>query len=261
AEGVGRAPEQDGARDRPPEQRDQRRGRDDHAREQQHGALVGGHGEVDVLTCLGLPVAAAQHVDGQQRGQQQEQQAQEDRHGVRAERVGGVARARRERHVGEHEQPGGEQQGGHSQLGAFAKPGAHATSPRLRRTPATRSFSDRRNAPNSSPGRNASCQPLRSSAAAHSGDPRSAVNAATSSARPSSSSPGGATMPRQLVNSTSTPTSWSVGASTPGTRCAAVTASTRSSPASIWSAYSDRPETPNATLPPSTAASSSPPPS
>jgi hypothetical protein len=69
AEGVGRAPEEHGPGDRPPEHRDQRRRRDDHAGEHDHRALVGGHGDVDVLAGFGLAVAAAQHVDGEQHGQ------------------------------------------------------------------------------------------------------------------------------------------------------------------------------------------------
>jgi hypothetical protein len=73
--------------------------------------------------------------------------------------------------------------------------------------------------------------------------------------------PGGATIPRQLVKSTSTPDSMSVGASRPASRSALVIASTRRSPDSIWSRYSPTPDTPNAILPPSTDASSSPPPS
>ena len=72
--------------------------------------------------------------------------------------------------------------------------------------------------------------------------------------------PGAAATIRQFSSATSTPASVSVGASTPGTRSAVETASSRSCPASIWLANSPSPETPAVTWPPSTAASASPPP-
>ena len=82
---------------------------------------------------------------------------------------------------------------------------------------------------------------------------------------------GGATMPRQLASSTSTPCSCSVGAigaarrrRPPGVASPPAVepemASARSSPEAIWSCHSPRPETPAETWPPRIAASASPPP-
>ena len=74
--------------------------------------------------------------------------------------------------------------------------------------------------------------------------------------------PGGATTPRQLANSRSMPFSLRVGTSlSASTRSGLVTARTRTSPASTWSRNSPKPEAPKAILLPSSAGSSSPPPS
>ena len=102
---------------------------------------------------------------------------------------------------------------------------------------------------------------MRASAACHSGERCSASTRDVSARRSSALIPGGATSPRQLANSRSTPPSRSVGASIPGTRRADVTASTRSCPAWICSRNSPELETANAARPPSSAARRSPPPS
>ena len=165
----------------------------------EHRAPVGGRAQVDVLAALGLAVPAAQHVDGEQHGQHQQQHAEHDRHRVRTERVRVAAgigaeqrrpapAARRQRAA--RRRPARSARAARSALrvrsgwaaGRMFAAVAHFASPNPRSTPATRSFSLARKAPNSSAGRNASSQPLRFSASFHSGESCSAVKAPTSSA-------------------------------------------------------------------------------
>ena len=108
------------------------------------------------------------------------------------------------------------------------------------------------------------------------GSRASAGSSATMQSRSSGEMSGGATMPRQLASSTSTPgPSGSGSRPAPGRpsgrrpvgrrrricpRREPEMASARSSPETIWSCHSPRPETPAETWPPRIAASASPPP-
>ena len=195
------------------------------AADQQHdGAPVAAGGEVDVLAALGLAAAAAQHVDGEQRRRTTSSSAaDDDRDGLRADRADlghagadprGVrqdAAAERRRAARRRRAPSG-----HSVLGAARAPAQVPPRWRVRSrcvrprssssTSATRSFCSVRNVANSSPVRKASVQPVRSSASFHS----CAVvhlrrRASTSFCVSASRDAGGATMPRQLVNTRSTP--------------------------------------------------------
>ncbi|MFW6719561.1 hypothetical protein ACHZ98_05160 [Streptomyces sp. MAR4 CNY-716] len=78
--------------------------------EQQHGAPLGGGVEVDVLAALGLAPAAAQHVDGQEGGDDEEGDADDGGGGLGADGAAlGVAGVHGPR-VDQHEHADGQQQ-------------------------------------------------------------------------------------------------------------------------------------------------------
>src|SRR6476659_8477948 len=238
------APEQQGAGDHPAEQVDEQDVGQEGADEREHDPPLGRGGEVDVLTLLGLAVAAPQHVDGQ----------------------GGRAHEQQPGH------PDHPEQEGDPQLGAAGQPapstlgtdgGGHGgqASPSSPRVSATRLSCSLMKAPNSSPVANASAQLLTFSASFHSWVSCIFWKASISRCRCASEMPGGATTPRQLVKTRSMPASWSVGASMPSMRWSPLVASTRMSPLAIWSLNSPAPEVAKSTLSPSNAGSRSPPPS
>src|SRR4029079_11006940 len=124
--------------------------------------------------------------------------------------------------------------------GAAGGGGTH-TRPSSLMTDSTRSLSSVRYLLNSSPVMKESVQPLSASAFFQASLSCISVIASTHFFVSASLRPGGATMPRQLAHTRSTPSSVSVGASTPSTASSLVTARMRTSPAAADSVTSPTP--------------------
>src|SRR3954447_10672667 len=266
AEGERGTPEQDGAGEHPAEALDQQRVGDEGGSDEADGAPVGAAAELDVLTALGLTAAAAQHVDGEEDAHDEQQAAHDHGDCGGADGAAGDPAFGQEQRLDDDEETQRPEEHGHSELGAALLLGAaggggtHAR-PSSLRTDSTRLFSSLRKLSKSSPVRKASVQPWSSRTFFHASLSCISVTASTTRCFSSSEISGAATMPRQLVKVRSTPSSVSVGASTPSTGSALVTARMRTSPDAADSVTSLIPVAANAMSPPRMPASSSPPPS
>ena len=203
-------------------------------------------------------------------GADQQQAADEERHGARADGVGlGVRRVEAQR-VDEHDHPDRGRAGARSPArrgrGLTGSPSSRSRErrrscqPQLGQRVATRLSCSSRKVAKSSPVRT-----RRSSRC-----PRAPASTPRSRASPRGrrsgglvgvADPGGRTRPRQLVKTRSMPDSFRVGASTLSRRSSPLVASTRIWPLSIWSRNSPAPEVAKSILSPSRAGSRSPPPS